>query len=155
MHELTVPTVPLQVEIETVDGWRRRGRIFVPASTARHEGPERPGEFMNGPVPFFAFLIDGEEPACLLSKHTVVCLTVPAGSDLEDSADLARPHYVTVVVAGREVSGLLPIDMPAERSRVIDVLNGPEDFLRLVAGEVHHLVRKTAIVRLVEARVLD
>ena len=57
-----------------------RGRIFVPASTAHHEGPERPGEFMNGPVPFFAFLIDGEEPACLLSKHTVVCLTVPAGT---------------------------------------------------------------------------
>ncbi len=155
MNELSVPTVPLEVEIETADGWRRRGRIFVPASTSHHEGPERAGEFINAPVPFFAFLVDGEEPACLLSKHTVVCLTVPAESDREDSAELATSHYVTVVAAEREIAGLLPIDMPAERSRVIDVLNGPGAFLRLVAGEVHHLVRKSAIVRLVEARVQD
>lgn len=136
--------------MQTVEGGRVMGKIFVPASSPHHDGAELPTEFMNDPDPFFAFRPEGQ-PVFLLNKHAVVCMTVKAEADRADSEELATCRPVTVFVPERELSGVLLINMPPERSRVLDALNGPGAFLRLVDGEHHHLVRKLAIIRVVES----
>jgi hypothetical protein len=105
---------------------------------------------MNSSEKFFAFVPEGQ-PAFLLNKQAVLCLTVKGESDLEDSEDLATRRRITVFLPERGLTGMLIVDMPAERSRVLDVLNGPEAFLRLADGERHHLINKSVVIRVVES----
>ena len=43
-------------------------------------------------------------------------------------------------------------DLPAEQSRVLDFVNQDQPFLTLRDGDVHHLVCKSQITRVTEAR---
>jgi len=50
------------------------------------------------------------------------------------------------------LSGDVLVDMPANNSRILDLLNRPGAFLNVREGERHHLVRKSGITRVSEPR---
>jgi hypothetical protein len=155
MSELRLPTVALTAEILCADGRTYTGRIFIPAGAAGHGGPMRAEEWMNDSTPFFPLLEDQEDAPIFINKRAVIVASVQAGADAPASveAEEQSPHRrVVVECQDRRLEGDLLIDMPSHRSRILDYLNRPEEFLTLRQGDRHHLVQKARITRVVEAR---
>ena len=151
MLELRVPTVALDAEVLCADGRSFRGRIFVPTTASRHSGPTRPEEWMNDPATFFPFLPDDATVPVILNKREVVAIAVPAEADAgEVPEDEVETRRVSVETEGRRFTGVLAIEMPEGRSRILDVLNRPEVFLTLRDGDRHQLIQKRRIVRVIE-----
>lgn len=146
--------VVLQAEVECADGRKFVGRIFIPAASPKHSGPTRSEEWMNEGSWFFPFLPDNAEAPVLLNKREVLVLTVPAAAsfgEIPEGAD--NPvRRVAVEAEERRLEGTLIIDMPENHSRVLDYLNRPETFLTLRDGDVHHLIQKERITRVIEIR---
>jgi hypothetical protein len=130
------------------------GRIFIPVASAKHDGPTRPEEWLNDDSQFFPFLPDEAAAPVLLNKRELLVLTVPASAsegEIPEGAD--NPvRRVAVEAEARRLEGTLIIDMPQNHLRVLDYLNRPEQFLTLRDGEVHHLIQKERITRVIEIR---
>jgi hypothetical protein len=114
----------------------------------------RAEEWMNEGSAFFPFLPDEASAPALLNRDEVLILTVPAHADedglVEGTEQLDRRVHIDC--RGRRLSGVVRIDMPEERRRVLDYLNSPGRFLTLRDGDRHHLVQKNRITRVQETR---
>lgn len=153
MSELRVPTLALSAEVLCADGRSFAGRIFIPVTASRHTGPMRAEEWINEPWAFFPFLPDDADAPVILNKHEILAVSVAASADPVLPDDPASPlRRVTLELGGRSLEGIVAIDMPTERSRVLDILNRPESFLTLREDNRHHFVHKRHITRVVEAR---
>lgn len=154
MSELRVPTMAVPVEITCADGRTFSGRVFIPAQSSRHDGPMRPEEWLNEGQAFFPFLPDGGGPPVVMNKRELLIVTVPAEAEEEAGEAVATVTRRQVVVEceDRRLEGELAIDMPENKSRVLDYLNRAEAFVMLRGGERNHLVQKERITRVVEER---
>jgi hypothetical protein len=154
MSELRVPTVVLLADVQCADGRRFRGRIFIPAASARHPGPTRPEEWLNDPAPFFPFHPDDAEAPVLMNKREILVISVPAVADAGDIPEGSDSpiRRVALEAETRRLEGYLVIDMPHGQLRVLDYLNRGETFVTLRDGDTHHLVQKKRITRVIEFR---
>jgi hypothetical protein len=155
MSELRVPTVALFAEILYTDGRTFTGRIFIPTAAQAHGGPMRAEEWMNDGRAFFPLLPNHKETPILVNKRQVLVVTVEARADAPafwEAENQGRHQRVIVECRDRTIEGELLIDMPANRSRVVDYLNRPEEFLTVRHGDRHHLVQKARITRVLEAQ---
>jgi hypothetical protein len=153
-QDYRVPRVLRAAEVLCADGERLRGRMFLPATAESHPGTMRAEEWMNDAAEFFPFLLDGEGSPIILNKGEIVVITVAASSDHDDLLDQVPVPVRRVVVqcGGLRLQGDVAIDMPANHSRVLDLLNRPGAFLNVREGNHHHLVRKSRITRVSETR---
>jgi hypothetical protein len=150
--ELRVPTVAMAAEVTCVDGRVFRGRVFVPASSSRHEGPMRAEEWMNGAGLFFPFLPDEGEAPIIFNKAEVVTVTVAGDPERAAAEPIDVDRGVQVECGEHVLRGHLHIDMPPNHSRVLDYLNRGDGFLVLYDGDRLHLVQKQNITRVIEMR---
>jgi hypothetical protein len=153
-QDFRVPRVLRAAEVLCADGGRIRGRMFLPATAQSHAGAMRAEEWMNDEADFFPFLPDGEGSPVILNKRELVVLTVAASADRDDTLESVPAPIRRVVIdcGGVRLQGEVVIDMPANHSRILDLLNRPGAFLTLRDGDHHHLVRKSRITRVTEAR---
>jgi hypothetical protein len=152
MMELRVPTHARAAEIRCCDGRLFTGRVFIPISSAHHEGPMRLEEWINDGAPFFAFLPDDAQSAVLLNREQVAVLAfVPAERTPEESeiAGDLPVHRLAVEIADRRLEGEVWVDMPEGQRRVLDYLNRSERFLLIRTPKQWYLVRKSLIVRVI------
>ena len=150
--EFHVPRLLRAAEVLCADGRVLRGRVFLPASAESHAGAMRAEEWMNDEASFFPFLPDGEGRPVILNKARVVVMTVPAAADGDaPSEEVGTPvRRVSVECGAVRIEGDVLVDMPANQSRILDVLNRPGAFLTVREAERHHLVRKSRITRVRE-----
>jgi hypothetical protein len=150
--EFRVPRLLRAAEVLCADGRVLRGRVFLPASAESHAGAMRAEEWMNDAAPFFPFLPDGEGRPIILNKEQVVVVTVAASADHDETLEQVGPPMkrVRVECGALRVEGNVVVDMPANQSRILDLLNRPVAFLNVREGERHHLVRKAGITRVSE-----
>jgi len=153
-QDFRVPRVLRAAEVLCADGGRIRGRMFLPATAQSHAGAMRAEEWMNDVADFFPFLPDGEGSPVILNKRELVVLTVAASADRNDALDeVPVPvRRVAIDCGGVRLDGEVVIDMPANHSRVLDLLNRPGAFLTVRDGDHHHLVRKSRITRVRETQ---
>lgn len=139
MDEYRVPTVRLEVEVLRQDGSLLAGRIFMPALSAVHAGPMALEEWANAAPPFFPFAAAPNVRILLNKRQVLALITTPApapeaGPDPDDAgtnrADVPV-RRVSIEAGGRRFDGLLVIDMPISKQRVLDYMNRPEPFLLL------------------------
>jgi hypothetical protein len=149
-----IPRLLRAAELLCVDGRVLRGRVFLPATAMSHPGAMRAEEWMNDPQAFFPFLPDGEGSPVILNKEQVVVVTVAASADRDDTAEeVGSPvRRVSVECGALRLTGDVLVDMPANHSRVLDLLNRPGAFLNVRDGERHHLVAKARITRVSETQ---
>lgn len=147
-----IPRLLRAAEVLVADGRVLRGRVFLPATAASHAGAMRAEEWMNEPQPFFPFLPDGEGSPVILNKDQLVVVTVAASADRDETLDEvgAPMRRVSVECGALRLSGDVLVDMPANHSRLLDLLNRPGAFLNVRDGERHHLVAKVRITRVSE-----
>src|SRR5262245_18204923 len=129
-----------------------RGRVFLPATAASHAGAMRAEEWMNDPAPFFPFLPDGEGSPVILNKRKILVMTVAASADGDATLDEVAPPTARICVecCTLRLPGDVLLDLRANTSRVLDLLNRPGAFLNLRDGDRHHLVAKARITRVSE-----
>jgi hypothetical protein len=151
-HAFQVPRLLRAAEILCADGRVLHGRVFLPATAESHPGAMRAEEWMNDPAPFFPFLPDGEGRPVILNKLQVLVITVAAAADRDDTMDAVgvKVRRVHVECGSLRLDGDVLVDMPANHSRILDLLNRPGAFLNVREGERHHLVRKSGITRVSE-----
>jgi hypothetical protein len=152
-HGFQIPRLLRAAEVLCADGRVLRGRVFLPATAASHPGAMRAEEWMNDPVTFFPFLPDGEGSPVILNKQQLVVITVAASADRDETLDAVGVpvRRVNVECGALRLSGDVLVDMPANHSRVLDLLNRPGAFLNVRDGERHHLVAKARITRVSES----
>jgi hypothetical protein len=150
--DFQVPRLLRHAEVLGTDGRLVRGRVFLPAAAQTHGGAMRAEEWMNEPAAFFPFLPDGEGTPVILNKDRLVVVTVQASADQDSTLEqVATPvRRVAIECGAVRFEGDVVIDMPANHSRVLDLLNRPGAFLTVRSGDVHHLVRKSRITRVRE-----
>jgi hypothetical protein len=153
-NDLRVPVAALPVEVRHLDGRTVAGRIFVPATASRHEGPTRADEWINGSGRFFPFLPNESGQSVLVNKETVLAIAVPAWADESDPADAVQSpaRVVSIECGGVSFQGVVNLDLPAHQGRVLDYLNLPAEFLTLRIAGRHHLINKRHITRVIEVR---
>jgi hypothetical protein len=152
VHGFLVPRLLRAADVICSDGRVLRGRVFLPATAESHPGAMRAEEWMNDPSLFFPFLPDGEGRPMILNKSQVVVVTVAAAADRDDTQEQVGPPVkrVRVECGALRLEGDVLVDMPANHSRILDLLNRPDAFLNVREGDRHHLVRKAAITRVSE-----
>lgn len=147
-----VPVLPVDVTIVCSDGERLMGKVFIPEKASQHTGPMRAEEWVNQDESFFPFLQEGTKKPVILNKSQLLLLTVAAEndpSDLPDDAPIPK-RSVSILTSEVRVHGMIVVDMPHNHERILDVLNGNGDFLPVHDGNLHHLVAKRLIVRVIE-----
>jgi len=152
VHAFQVPRLLRAAEVLCADGRVLRGRVFLPAAAESHAGAMRAEEWMNEPDPFFPFLPDGEGAPVILNKDQLLVVTVSASADRDDTAEQVRApvRQVSVECGALRLRGEVLIDMPADSSRVLDLLNRTGAFLNVRDGDRHYLVSKSRITRVSE-----
>jgi hypothetical protein len=151
--ESSVPALAVAAEILCAGGGSIAGRIFVPAVSARHEGPMWAEEWLNDPAPFFPFLQNDQARPVLINKREVLVVTLAATVDHHDGHLAAGPlPRVALECEGRRVTGEILIAPALQGQRLIDCLNGADAFLTLREGDRHHLVQKQRIARVIDLR---
>jgi hypothetical protein len=151
-HAFQVPRLLRTAEVLSADGRVLRGRVFLPAAAESHPGAMRAEEWMNDPSPFFPFLPDGEGRPVILNKLQLVVMSVQASADRDGAeGEVGAPlRRVRVECGALRLEGDVLVDMPANHSRILDLLNRPGAFLTVREGDRHHLVRKSRITRVSE-----
>ena len=151
-HGFQVPRLLRAAEVLCADGRVLRGRVFLPAAAESHPGAMRAEEWMNDSAPFVPFLPDGEGRPVILNKQQITVVTVAASADHDESMDEtgAPVRRVRVECGALRLEGDVLVDMPANHSRILDLLNRPGAFLNVRDGERHHLVSKSRITRVSE-----
>lgn len=153
---LRVPTTTFTAEVVLAHGETLRGRFFVPSHTSLHPGPMRPDERLNDEADFFPFLLSDSPDPVIVNKKQVAWVafdmrSMPQPTDEESYEIVSTPeHRVSVDCRGRKLEGVLVIDLPEYKSRVLDRLNQPERFLRIRDGHLLFYVGRDHIAKVVE-----
>jgi hypothetical protein len=145
MEELRVPKRRVGVEVVLPGGTARRVTVFLAEAAAGHAGPERVADLLNGTAEFFPVVDEASGGIAFLHRAAVALVRVRREHDGDDAEAETLPteHDVELALTdGAVVRGLVSYVRPPDRARLVDVLNEPAPFLRLLEGEGVALVNK-------------
>lgn len=149
MDELRVPKRRVEVEVALPGGARRRVHLFLAEAAAGHAGPERVEDLLNGRAEFVP-AVDEDGGTVFLHRAALAVVRAPRAGDADDEEATTLPteHEVEAWLQdGSRVRGLVSYVRPPDRGRLVDVLNEPPPFLRLLETDAIALVNKRHVVR--------
>jgi hypothetical protein len=126
------------------------GVLSLLAHSALHAGPESLLELLDKQGGFLPFERMADDAVLLLSRSHIQWVMAGPGVD----PDLIRPltgrstreERVRICLRdGEAMDGTLHMDLPENRNRASDYLNGPEGFCPLVTRQGTFLVNKAAV----------
>ena len=131
-------------EVLLAEGVAIDGSLHLLSRTNYPPGPETPLEMLNRVDPFFALTRSGggvlfvpkAQAAVVTCRHHAP----PADPERFSAAKLVALDVV--IIGGREVRGSAAVEMPPERSRALDYVNGPGAFFALWTDDVTHYINK-------------
>lgn len=134
-------------EVTLAEGVVIDGSLHLLSRTSYPPGPETPLEMLNRGDPFFA-LTRSDGGVLFVPKAQAAVVTChhhapPADPERFSAAKLVALDVV--IVGGRELRGRAAIEMPPERSRALDYVNGPGTFFALWTDDVTHYVNKLLV----------
>jgi len=134
-------------EVLLAEGVVIDGSLHLLARTSYQPGPETPLEMLNRGDPFFA-LTRPESGVLFVPKAQAAVVTCRHAAPPVDPERLSAAKLVAlnvVIVGGRELRGRTAVEMPPERSRALDYVNGPGAFFALWTDDVTHYVNKLLV----------
>lgn len=152
MDDLKVPKRRVAAEVLLPGGTVRRIALFLSSDASHHTGPERPSDLLNGGDDFVPAFDEEAQAMSFLHRAGLAGVRVAGELEHEASEELTLPteHEVEVLLGnGQLLRGLVTYLRPTERSRLVDFLNEPEPFFRLVEGSSTVLVNKRHVARVV------
>lgn len=150
MEDLRVPKRRIPVEVLLPGGTRRTMALFLSEVAADHSGQERPSDLLNGGDDFVPAFDETARAMTFLNRSSIAAVRLePAlDADVDEEVSIPTEHEVEVLLQdGTALRGLVSYLRPAERSRLVDFLNEPPPFFRLIEDSVLVLVNKRHVVR--------
>jgi hypothetical protein len=144
MDELRVPKHKTAVDVILPGGGVRRMAFFLAEAAPDHAGPEVPRDLLNGRDDFIPAFDETAGAMSFLHRPGVPVVRVARQHDAsEDDVTLPTEHEVEVQLTdGTTLAGLVSYVRPADRTRLVDVLNEPHPFFRLLQGDQVAYVNK-------------
>ena len=133
MEDLRVPKRSVPVEVVLPGGEARQ--VLLSEGAASHPGPERLSDLLNGTAPFIPARESGSGAMTFLHRASIAVARVASrrSRPTADSFTIPTEHEVEITLAdGARLSGLVAYVAPQSRERLVDFLNRPEPFLRLL-----------------------
>jgi hypothetical protein len=152
MDDLRVPKRRVAAEALLPPGPARRLTLFLAEGAAGHAGPERPGDLLNGGDHFVPALDEETGVISFLNRAAVEAIRIPGPPSDRDAEELSLATELEVEVTlrgGASLVGIVSYQRPPDRARLVDVLNEPEPFFRLVEDRAVTFVNKRHVVRIV------
>ncbi|MDI2099046.1 hypothetical protein [Ruicaihuangia caeni] len=153
MRELRVPKRRTPVELVLADGTHRNVLVFLAESAARHSGPERLSDLLDGESEFIPAVDASTDAVFFLSCQSVAVARVDSSVEGDDVGQhtVSTEHEVELtLVGGVKLRGLVAYVMPPDRSRLTDYLNSESRFIKLIEQDAVALINKQQVA-LVEA----
>jgi len=149
MDDLKVPKHRTAVEVLLPGGAARRMALFLAEAAPDHAGPEVPLDLLNGKHDFIPALDEAAGAMSFLHRDGVPVLRVARALDADpDDLTLPTEHEVEVLLRdGSSLPGLISYVRPPDRSRLVDVLNEPPPFFRLLQDDQVAYVNKSHVAR--------
>lgn len=144
MDELRVPKHKTAVDVILPGGAARRMALFLAEAAPDHDGPEVPLDLLNGRDDFIPAFDEAAGGMRFLHRPGVPVVRVDRALDAaEEDVTLPTEHEVEVELTdGTTLAGLISFVRPADRTRLVDVLNEPHPFFRLLQGDQVAYVNK-------------
>lgn len=138
--------VPARVAL--VEGVSLEGELHLLTRPAYPPGPETPLEMLNRPDVFFALSLEGGGVA-FVPKSQVVEIScrveVPLFSDQERESAAKLVEMEVVLPGGSEYRGRATFELPPNRSRTLDFVNGSGLFFALWADGTTRYLNKSQV----------
>ncbi len=153
MQMFQVPKHRTPVELLLADGTSRAVSVFLAESAARHPGPERPSDVLDGESEFIPAVEASTDAVFVLKCTSVVVARVASSVEGDDVTQGTTPteHEVEItLVGGAKLRGFVSYSLPPDRSRLTDFLNSEPRFIKLIEQDGVALVNKQHVA-LVEA----
>ncbi len=149
MSDLRIPKRAVPVEVVLPGGEARQVSIFLAEGAASHPGPERLSDLLNGSAPFIPAREAGSGVMTFLHRASIAVARVAADEEpADDSFTIPTEHEVEITLTdGARLSGLVAYVAPESRERLVDFLNRPEPFLRLMERDGVALVGRAHVAR--------
>lgn len=133
---------------------RIQGEIFVDLRTAEGYSTKQVLDFFNSAVPFFPIKTRDHERPILLAKRSVVKVEI-AGALERFEAEASTPFIIKkeAVLHMRSlgpVRATLVVDLPAEHSRLLDLLSLPLSFYAAIIHGTFCLINARHIYKIEE-----
>ncbi len=150
MEALRVPKRRIEAEVLLPGGAVRRVALFLSEAASSHAGPERPSDVLNGREDFLPAFDEEAGTMTFLNRAGVAAVRVarPLEEDEADSLTLPTEHEIEVLLdGGVALRGLVSYLRPPDHSRLVDFLNEPAPFFRLLEESSVALVNKRHVSR--------
>jgi hypothetical protein len=150
MNDLKVPKRRVQAEVVLPGGRARRIALFLAEAASTHAGPERPADLLNGGDEFVPAYDEDAQTMTFLNRAGLAVVRVERAADAEelDALSLPTEHDVEVLLeSGETLRGVVSYFRPAETCRLVDFLNEPTPFFRLLEERALALVNKRHVSR--------
>jgi hypothetical protein len=150
MLDLRVPKRRVAAEVVLSGGEARRIRLFLADAASRHAGAERPSDLLNGGADFLPALDEESGLMTFLNRGGLAVVRVDRALEADDGDALTLPteHEVEVLLgSGLRLRGLVSFVRPPDHSRLVDFLNEPSPFFRLLEERAIALVNKRHVSR--------
>lgn len=133
-----------RVEVRLTDRRPLHGDIHLQPTARLHAGPETPTDLLNREEPFFALMLEGEQPL-FIAKAQVLYVQLPSQPAIDDPerASAARRIELEIELAdGSLHEGVVMIELPPDRLRALDFLNTAPDFFPLWSPESVRIINR-------------
>ena len=149
MQDLRVPKRAVPVEVVLPGGEARQVSVYLSEGAASHPGPERLSDLLNGSAPFIPARESDSGDMSFLHRASIAVARVAADEEpADDSFTIPTEHEVEITLAdGARLSGLVAYVAPESRERLVDFLNRPEPFFRLLERDRVALVGRAHVAR--------
>jgi hypothetical protein len=149
MQQLAVEkrTVPVLIRFE--DGNELKGDLFLSLTAKRHLGKETVLDYMNETDEFFPLKVADDKSVRMINKRRVIEVGVAAAIEFEDEETTkagAKQERMTVVFkTNHRLAGTGYIEMPPQKSRIIDFLNQGSQFFLMKDGDTAYVCNRKQI----------
>jgi hypothetical protein len=140
-------TERVAAEATMAEGLTVKGDLHVLARDTFPPGPETPLEMLNRPEMFFALTLD-EGDVRFFPKAQVAVVTCHDQVPLRDPDRISAARLVSLEVimhGGAEFRGRATFELPTNRARALDYVNGPGDFFALWRDDVTWYLNKAHV----------
>jgi hypothetical protein len=136
-----------RVGVHLTDGRVLAGDIHLQPVARHHSGPETATDLLNRDEPFFALMLDEEQPI-FVAKGQVLYVELPPEPAFEDPDRVTAARRIQLefeLVDRTRVEGVVLIELPPDRPRALDFLNSSPGFFPLWAGDAVRIINRNQI----------
>jgi hypothetical protein len=143
MSDYRIEKVRRRVEVTLANGRRLEGDVFVQAYNRFRGGHEEPVDLLNDDSLFLPLVVEsGEAYVVQKAQIATVVTPLPEGDDAAERGVVGMRVEITLLDGSAHVGSIFP-EVPADRTRLIDVLNdGVQSFYSLFTVDQLRLVNR-------------